>query len=400
MKEPAAERLAGCSPAPRPLRIAMVGQKGIPPLHGGIERHVDELARRLAAAGHHVDVFNRRYHPQASGLYCGVRIRRRPSLPTKHLDAGTHAALCVLESIISRRYDLLHVHGIGPGIFVGLASRFLPTVFTLHALDWRQRKWGRMARWWLRTGEQVAIRNAHAVITVSALLHRYVRERYGREADHLPNGATLGTGADPAPLDRWGLVPGNYLLFVGRLIGDRGLDILLRAHAGIPDAPPLVIAGDLLHDSAQSDAWRAQAGPGVIFTGFQTGAALAALYSHAGLCVHPSEVEGLPIAVLEAMAHGRAVLVSDIPENLEAVGDCAATFPVRDQAALQRELARWIADPAGRAVLGERARERVRARFDWDAIARRTEAVYQRAWRTRGGARLESANTLAPPPPT
>lgn len=399
MTAPVARQHAGGAPQ-RPLRIAMVGQKGIPPLHGGIERHVDELARRLVARGHRVDVYNRSYHPQGSGLYCGVRVRRRPSLPTKHLDAGTHAALCVLESVASRRYDLLHVHGIGPGIFVGLASRFLPTVFTLHALDWRQRKWGRMARWWLRRGEQVAVRNAQAVITVSEILRGYVRDTYGRQAEHLPNGATLVTAADPAPLARWGLSPDNYLLFVGRLIGDRGLDILLRAHAGIPDAPPLVIAGDVLHDSAQGALWRALAGPGVIFTGYQTGDALEALYSHAALCVHPSEIEGLPIAVLEAMAHGRAVLVSDIPENLEAVGDCGATFPVRDLTALRQALVHWLADAAGRAALGNRARERVRTHFDWDVIARRTEAVYLQACQKAHGGRLESANDLAPPPPT
>ncbi len=363
--------------APRPLRIAMVGQKGIPPLHGGIERHVDELSRRLVQRGHQVDVFNRIYHPRGSGLYEGVRVRRRPSIPTKHLDAGTHTALCLLECVATRRYDLVHVHGIGPGIFVGLVRNFLPTVFTLHAQDWRQRKWGRMARWFLLQGERVAVRRAQAVITVSSLLSRYVREAYGREAYSIPNGATLGPVADPAPLAQWGLEPERYVLFVGRLIGDRGLDILLGAHASLVNPPPLVIVGDVQHDPGQAKKWRERAGPGVRFTGYQTGENLEALYSHAALCVHPSEVEGMALAVLEAMAHGRAVLVSDIPENLEAVGDCGATFGVRDEEALRREMMALLSDPAGRAALGARARERVRQYFDWDAITLRTEQVYR-----------------------
>jgi glycosyltransferase involved in cell wall biosynthesis len=362
--------------AERPLRIAMVGQKGIPPLHGGIERHVDELARRLAARGHQVDVFNRIYHPQGSGLYAGVHVRRRLSIPTKHLDAGTHTALCVLECLASRRYDLLHLHGIGPGIFVGLSRRFLPTVFTLHAQDWRQRKWGRLARRWLLRGERVAVREAQAVIAVSELLARYVHETYGRTAACIPNGAALLPPADPAPLAQWGLTPGHYVLFVGRLIGDRGLDILLRAHAALAGAPPLVIVGDVQHDRGQADAWRAQAGPGVVFTGYQTGHHLEALYSHATLCVHPSEVEGLALAVLEAMAHGRAVLVSDIPENLEAVGDCGAHFAVRDEAALRHAMEELLGNPEARRVLGARARVRVEERFNWDQIARQTERVY------------------------
>jgi glycosyltransferase involved in cell wall biosynthesis len=362
--------------AARRLRIAMVGQKGIPPLHGGIERHVDEVARRLARRGHQVDVFNRIYHPHGSGLYEGVHLRRRLSVPTKHLDAGTHTALCVLECIGSRRYDLLHLHGIGPGIFVGLSRLFLPTVFTLHAQDWRQRKWGRAARWWLRRGESVAVRRAHAVIAVSDLLAHYVQETYGRAAHHIPNGAALGPAADPAPLAQWNLAPGQYVLFVGRLIEDRGLEILLAAHAQLPEAPPLVITGDVQHDRGTAEAWRTLAGPRVVFTGYQTGASLDALYSHATLCVHPSEVEGLPIAVLEAMGHGRAVLVSDIPENLEAIGGCGATFPVRDGGALRGALAGLLADPCRRADLGRRARDRVQICFDWDVIAARTEQVY------------------------
>jgi glycosyltransferase involved in cell wall biosynthesis len=218
--------------AARPLRIAMVGHKGIPALHGGIERHVDEIARRLVRLGHRVDVFNRPYHPERSGHYEGVRVRRRPSLPTKHLDAGTHTALCVLESIVTRRYDIVHVHGIGPGIFVGWARPFVRTVFTFHAQDWRQQKWGRLARWSLQRGERVAVRRAHAVITVSRLLERYVHEKHGRAAHYIPNGATLRPRPAFDLLQRWGLVPGEYLLFVGRLISDRGLARLLEATRG------------------------------------------------------------------------------------------------------------------------------------------------------------------------
>lgn len=364
-------------PAIGPLRIAIVGHKGIPAVHGGIERHVDEIARRLARRGHRVDVFNRPYHPYRDPTYEGVRILRRPSLPTKHLDAVTHTALCVLETIASRRYDVLHVHGIGPGAFVGLARGFLPTVFTFHAQDWRQRKWGRFARWSLRRSEAVAVRRSHAVIAVSRLLTEYVRSTYGVAAHYIPNGATPSL-APPGHdlLARWGLAPGRYLLFVGRLIPDRGLETLLDAWSGIDAPERLVIAGDVQHDRHYVGELRRRADARVVFTGHQTGEALAQLYEHASLCVHPSEVEGLPIAVLEAMSHGRAVLVSDIPENLEAVGDAAATFPVRDRSGLEAALRRLLDAPGEVARLGERALARVREHYDWDRIAAATEAVY------------------------
>jgi glycosyltransferase involved in cell wall biosynthesis len=368
------------------LRIAMVGHKGLPALHGGIERHVDEIARRLVQRGHQVDVFNRPYHPERGRDYAGIRLRRRPSLPSKHLDAATHTLLCIGECAVSRRYDLVHVHGIGPGIFTGLATAFVPTVFTFHAQDYRQRKWGRLARWSLRHGESVAVRRADAVITVSQLLQRYVRETYGREADYIPNGATPGSERGTEALGRWDLSPDRYVLFVGRLIPDRGLLTLLEAWSRLGETRTLVIAGDVQHDRDYVDTLRRHADARVRFVGFQSGTALSQLYAHASLCVHPSEVEGLPIAVLEAMGAGRAVLVSDIPENLEAIGNAGATFPVRDTAALAGALQHLLGDPAERARLGGAARTRIASVFDWDGIARATEAVYTRVVAERTGA--------------
>jgi glycosyltransferase involved in cell wall biosynthesis len=367
------------------LRIAMIGHKGIPAVHGGIERHVDEIARGLVRRGHQVDVFNRPYHPYRQAEYEGVRLRRRPSLPTKHLDAGTHTLWCTLEAIASRRYDILHVHGIGPGIFVGLSRPFLPTVFTFHAQDWRQRKWGRTAREWLRRGESVAVRRADAVITVSQLLRDYVRAHYGRDATCIPNGARILPHPGGDALAAWGLAPQAYLLFVGRLISDRGLAGLLQAHAELAQAPPLVIVGDVQHDRRHVDELRAGAGERVVFTGYQSGRVLEQLYANARVCVHPSEVEGLPIAVLEAMSHGRAVLVSDIPENLEAIGGAGARFAVGDAASLRAELAALLADEDRIAGLGAAARQRVGRHFDWDAIVGATERVYRRVRAARRG---------------
>lgn len=371
------------------LRIAMLGHKGIPAVHGGIERHVDEIARGLVRRGHHVDVFNRPYHPCRETWYEGVRLRRRPSVPTKHFDAGTHTLIAVVEAIVSRRYDVVHVHGIGPGIFVALAHPFLPTVFTFHAQDWRQRKWGSTARGWLLRGEAVAVRRADAVITVSQLLRDYVRDRYRVEATFIPNGARVLENVGHDALATWGLAPERYLLFVGRLISDRGLLGLLAAHARLDAPPPLVIVGDVQHDRRHIDELRAGAGANVVFTGYQTGRTLAQLYANALVCVHPSEVEGLPIAVLEAMGAGRAVLVSDIPENLEAIGDAGARFAVGDTGALHAELAQLLADPVRIRALGTRARARVAREFDWDRIAAQTEAVYLAARTRRHG--LESA---------
>jgi glycosyltransferase involved in cell wall biosynthesis len=244
-------------PAPRRLlRIAMVGAKGIPALHGGIERHVEEIATRLVQRGHRVDVFTRAYHPYRRPDFAGVRLQRRASLRTKHLDAATHTARCVLEAIASRRYDVVHVHGIGPGLFTGWAAPRLPTVFTFHAQDWRQEKWGRVARWCLRRGEATAVRRAGAVIVVSKLLQRYVYDTYGRMARYIPNGAALPPPLPADRLARLGLTPGRYILFVGRIIADRGVDTLLDAYRQVGGDVQLAVVGEVQLEPAQFERRR------------------------------------------------------------------------------------------------------------------------------------------------
>ena len=360
----------------RRLRVAMLGSKGIPAEHGGIERHVEEVALRLARRGHRVDVFTRAHHSVREPFLDGVRLRRRPSIPTKHLDAATHTALCALEVALSARYDILHIHGIGPGLFAGWTPG-VRSVFTYHAQDWRQRKWGALARWFLRRGEANAMRRADAVITVSRLLQKYVQDTHGRACTYIPNGARAVVAApDVRLLQRWELTPRHYFLFVGRLIADRGIGTLVDAFARLPTSMRLVIAGEAQLPHAAFQALRAQAGNGVLFVGQQDNDSLDALYAHAYLCVHPSEVEGMPIAVLDAMAHAQAVVVSDIPENVEAIGDAGVTFPVGDASALAATLTALLDAPDRVRMLGERAQERARTFYDWDDVARQTERVY------------------------
>ena len=361
----------------RPLRIAFLGCKGIPARHGGIERHVEEIATRLVQRGHRVDVFNRAHHPEHERTYAGVQLRRRPSLNTKHFDAASHTALCTLEAAISQRYDVLHVHGIGPGLFVPWAGKRVRTVFTYHAQDWRQRKWGTVARWFLRRGEATAMRHADAVIAVSRLLHHYIEATYGRVAHYIPNGAAApATVVGDAALARWGLERRGYLLFVGRILADRGLGTLLDAYRALPEPARLAVVGDAHVSAGEIEALRRRADDRVVFTGYQTGDDLQQLYAHAAAFVHPSEIEGMPIAVLEAMAHGCPTVVSDIAENKEAVGDAGLTFPVGNPDALREVLGGLLARPEWARDLGEQGRARVRSTYNWDDIVRATERVY------------------------
>jgi glycosyltransferase involved in cell wall biosynthesis len=376
------------------LTVVMIGQKGLPPRYGGVETHVDHLARRLAAKGHRVWVFCRsRLRPvllepvegqarperrEDGWWYEGVRLRFRPSVPTKHLDAATHCLWAVVESALAIRPDLVHLHGIGPGAFAPLARvGRMRVVCTVHALDWRQKKWEGGAARLLRLGERFGVRASHRVVAVSRGLQRYLEERYGVRSVYIPNGA-VPEPEPPAELVRaMGLEPGRYLLTVGRLIPDRRIEDLLEAFRRLEGRWQLAVVGEAAPHDPTLNRLRARADDRVRFLGAVYGRALTALYAHCRLYVLPSAVEGLPITVCEAMAQGKGLLLSDIPENQEVAGEAARYFPVGRVDRLADLLARMVGDEELLGRLGRLGRERVEREYHWDRVAEQVEAVYR-----------------------
>ena len=372
-------------------RVAMIGQKGWPPIHGGIERHVAELAPRLAARGWAVDIYSRPHysaHHGDTGLP-GVRVVRRPSLATKHLDAITHALVCTFDAL---RGDarIVHYHALGPGLLAGL-PRWLagkPTVVTVHGLDWQRQKWGRLARWVLRGGEQASFRLPERTIVVSQALQTWFRQRHGRETIYIPN----GVGAPvyrPMRLARERGVDRPFVLFAGRLVPEKGCHLLTRAWAALPaalrESHRLVIAGDAGFTDAYVRALRAEAPADTLFLGFVHGELLQELYTNAELVVLPSTMEGLSIALLEGMSYARCCLASDIPPNREAAADCAPLFPAGDVRALTARLAELLLDPQVRRCYGEAGQLRVIEHYSWERAADLTAAVYAELAASRGG---------------
>jgi len=378
----------------RPLRIAMIGQKGIPARYGGVETHVEAVATRLAERGHDVWVYCRsRLRPLAvehpdgyrengdAAEYRGVRLAYRPSLHSKHTDAASHTLLCALEASCAHHFDIIHLHGIGPASCAPVAGMFgRRVVSTFHALDWRQVKWGRRARGMLHRGEAVGARHSDAVIAVSRLMQAHVQNTHGVDAVYIPNGAApFDTPPDAGLLARWGLRPGGYILTVGRIIPDRELHTLIEAFNQLPTTLQLVIVGSETPRTAYSDSLARAARDRVLFTGDVFGETLQALYGHALFYVLASRVEGLPITVCEAMAHGKALVLSDIPENVEVGGDAARYFRCGDVNALLDALGELAGDDGVRARLGASASKRCRETYNWDLITDQIEGVYYRA---------------------
>jgi len=354
----------------------MIGSKGLPATYGGIERHIEEIGRRLAARGHDVTVFGRKPFSR-DGTHLGMRIRVLPSIPTKNLDTATSSFAACMPSL-SKDFDIVHFHGIGPSIFAWIPRLARKkTVATIHALDYRQRKWGAFARIMLKMGERSAVRNTNAAIAVSRLMTDQLSGKYSKKVHYIPNGANLRSAPDFRDSSSLDLKSGGYILTVGRFIVEREFHTLITAFSGIDTEMKLVIAGDERFEGEYARRLREIADPRVIFPGYVSGGKLDELYAHCRFYVLPSLVEGLPISLIEAMSFSKPVLISDIPENLEVAGGVARTFARGNRSDLARALKEMIElGEDEKTAMGKKGRKRVIGEYDWDRITDSTESLY------------------------
>ncbi|MBP9697862.1 MAG: glycosyltransferase family 4 protein [Candidatus Moranbacteria bacterium] len=370
------------------MKIAFIGQKGIPAIAGGVEKHVEKLSTRLAAQGHEVTVYVRsHYTPASLEEFEGVKLVHVPSINTKHLDAITHTLAATLHALFSP-YDIIHYQSIGPSILSVIPRLFKPkarTVATFHSRDYTHKKWGFFARTFLHIAEYITCTVPERTIVSSETLIDYAKEVYGRTVTFIPSGAEVAFEKDTRALAEFGLRSKRYLLAVHRLVPHKGTHYLIKAFKEledtnrIPNNFKLVIVGSQANTEEYEAFLRhlAEGRSNILLVGEQTGKVLETLYSHAYLYVQPSEQEGLSLALLEAMGHGLLPVVSDIEAHKEAVANTGAFFPVKDVDGLKKELAYFINRSDEVEALGKAAQERVREHYSWDAIAKKTLEVYQ-----------------------
>lgn len=368
------------------MRIAMIGQKGIPTRFGGIERHVEELSRRLGRLGHEVIVYTRAWYALPRRRFSrGVRTVATPTLKTKHLDAIIHTFTSTIHAIRSGA-DIIHYHGVGPSLLAWIPRVFSPktrVVATFHCIDRKHQKWNVIARLMLGLGEWAACAFPHETITVSKTLEAYCRDRYNREVKYVPNGITKPGRAGSDTLAKFGLDRDGYLIMVSRLVRHKGAHYLVSAFKDLEKRRltrglKLAIVGDsaFTDDYVAELKQQAAGSDNIIFTGYLQGRELQQIFSNAYAVVHPSESEGLPIAVLEAMSFGKTVLASDIPEIMEVTREHGLNFKNRSVADLTRKLRHLIASPELVRTKGLAARTFVLADYHWDDVAKAVDGIY------------------------
>lgn len=373
------------------MKIAFIGQKGIPAKSGGVEKHVEQLAVRMAAQGHEVTVYVRdHYTDKDLKEYQGVHLVHLPSLGTKHLDALSHTFLASLHALV-QDYDIVHYQGIGPSLLSWIPRLFKPStrvIGTFHSRDYFHKKWNATARLVLHIGEWFVCHVPEQTIVISETLRDYAEKKYDQTFDFVPNGAESVTEADTSLLSEWGLKPGRYALLVGRLVEHKGVHYAVKAFqelentSRVPNNFKLVIVGGPAHTQEYETYLKVlvENSPNIILVGEQTGQKLNALFTHAALFIQPSEDEGLSLALLEAMGHGLLSVVSDIPANKEAIsGGAGVLFESKNIADLTEKLAFHINRPEASQKIAEHAQERAEEVYSWDAITKRTLEIYRSA---------------------
>ncbi len=364
------------------MKIFLIGQKGIPAKNGGVEKHVENLALRLAKKGHEVFAYARNnYQAEKLTNYQGVNIINLPSIGTKNLDAISHTFFACLDIIFRRKPDVVHFHSVGPSSLILLIKLFRPrlkVVFTFHCQDYRHQKWGRMARWYLKLGEKIGCHFSDKTITISKELKSYAKEVYKIEAAYIPNGAEKVSETGDDKLSMFNLEKGKYLVSICRLVRHKGIHYLIKAYQEMATEKKLVIVGDgAFTDEYVSELKKlASDNKNIIFTGNQSGQILSQLYANAYAFVQPSEYEGLSVALLEAMSYGLPCVISDIPANLEAAGGNALVFKNKDSEDLKNKLTELISNPGLASELGRKIRERANTEYNWETIVDNTEKLY------------------------
>ena len=370
---------------PAHLRIVMYGQKRVPSREGGVEVVVEALSTRMAAKGHRVTLYNRRSGVADSMLNTtdsmrNVQIRTLPTIERRGASAVSGGLFGALKSAVGH-FDAVHIHAEGMALFA-----FLPklagkrVVVTVHGLDHKRAKWQALAKNVILRGERQAVRHADAIIVLSRDMQQYFRETYGRDTIFIPNGIECPTRRKADVITaRYGLRKNDYILFLGRIVPEKGLHYALEAFRNVKTKKRFVIAGaasdtqEYLREMTEKGARDDR----VIFTGFIEGEMLAELYSNAYLYVLPSDLEGMPLSLLEAMSYGNCCLVSDIPECTEVVGNHAVTFRRADIADLSNRMQELIDDEKRVRQYREQASAYICDKYRWDDVVNQTLAIYR-----------------------
>jgi len=361
------------------LRIAIMGIRGIPARYGGFETMAEELAPRLAARGHEVTVYGRsniiEYDRET---YKGVRIKILPTISHKYLDTVFHTLLCAFHSL-GMNYDVVLICNAANSLF-----SFIPRLsgkkvaVNVDGIERLRKKWSRLGKLWYLGGEFFSVVFPHAVVSDARVIQEYYRRRYGKESVFIPYGADTKRLTSTEALEKFGLRPKEYFLYVSRLEPENNAHLVIRAFEQVKTEKKLVIVGDAPYAREYIASLKRTQDARIIFTGYVFGRGYREFQSHAWCYIHATEVGGTHPALIEAMGAGNCVIANGTPENIEVLGDAGLTYERNRVEDLRAKLERVIAEPEMVERLGRKARMRVQEHYSWDAICTAYETLFRK----------------------
>lgn len=374
------------------LNIGMIGHKRIPSREGGVEIVVEELSTRLVELGHDVTVYNRKgqhvsgkefSNNEELDCYKGIKIKTAFTIDKKGLAAVTSSLFGTMKAIFGK-YDCIHYHAEGPCAMLWIPHFLgIRTVATIHGLDWQRAKWGGFATKYLKLGEKMAAKYADEVIVLSENVKKYFKSTYNRDTVFISNGI-IEPKIKEAKLikEKWSLDKDEYLLFLGRIVPEKGIHYLIEAFKNIDTDKKLVIAGGVSDTDQFMNEIKelAKLDNRIIFTGFVQGQALEELYSNAYIYILPSDLEGMPISLLEAMSYGNCCLVSDIPECSEVIEDKGVVFKKSNVESLKLKLEELCSTPSKVYELKEISQDFILSKYNWNNVVDQTLDLYIGNW--------------------
>lgn len=370
------------------MKIAMIGHKRIPSREGGIEIVVDKISTELVKRGHTVVAYNRKGHhvsgkefenEKAFKEYNGIKLKTVFTFKNSALNAIVYSALATLRASLSK-FDVVHIHAEGPA-----AMCFLPkllgkrTIVTIHGLDWQRSKWGGFATKFLKLGEKTAAKYADEIIVLSKNVQQYFFDTYGRKTVYIPNGVEKPEiKGDSLIKEKFGVDNNSYILYLGRIVPEKGVHYLINSYKSIDTDKKLVIAGGSSHTSEYMNELKelAKDDNRIIFTDFVQGQALEELYSNAYIYCLPSDLEGMPLSLLEAMSYSNCCLTSDIPECTEVCGDNAVSFEKGNTKDLQEKLQMLLDNKEAVEKYKQISSDYICGKFNWTDIVSKTLTLY------------------------
>ena len=372
------------------LNIAMIGHKHIPSREGGVEIVVEELSTRMVKKGYNVTCYNRggkhaldkNQKIDNKDEYKGIKLKKVLTIDKKGLAAMTSSFFGTLKILFSKA-NVVHYHAEGPCVWMWIIKWFSnkKIIATIHGLDWQRAKWGGFATKYIKFGEKMASKYADEIIVLSKNVQNYFKKEYNRSTNFIPNGVSKPTTLKANMIKKkYNLQKDNYILFLGRLVPEKGIDYLIDAFKKVKTDKKLVIAGG----ASDTDSYfqelkeKSKKDDRIIFTGFVQGKELEELYSNAYIYCLPSDLEGMPLSLLEAMSYGNCCLTSDIPECAAVIEDKGISFKKSNVKDLKSKLQELCTNEKKVKKYKKEAQDYILNKYNWDNVVEKTLELYEK----------------------